>query len=94
MHTILHTHIQTWYFDLDVPSLSCMQDVSSLEDLLLHLHAHGLVSTLDIMTGLATFTISLEDIRCGLQQNGMELIMHEKKLCDYALSEGFCVNFS
>ena len=47
-------------------SLRFAQDVTSLEDLLLHLHAHGLVSTMDIMTGLATFTISLEDVRCDV----------------------------
>lgn len=38
------------------------KEVTALEELLLHMHAQGLISTEDIISGLATFTIQLEDI--------------------------------
>ena len=38
------------------------KEVISLEELVLHMHAQGLVSTGDIISGLASFTVQLEDI--------------------------------
>jgi hypothetical protein len=40
-----------------------VQEVSALEELMLHMHAQGLITTADVITGLATFTVQLEDIR-------------------------------
>lgn len=39
------------------------QEVHALEELLLHMHAQGLITTADLISGLATYTVQLEDIR-------------------------------
>ncbi|GAX74020.1 hypothetical protein CEUSTIGMA_g1470.t1 [Chlamydomonas eustigma] len=44
--------------------MNCMKDkeVSALEELMLHMHAQGLITRDDVISGLATFTVQLEDI--------------------------------
>ena len=41
--------------------------MTALEELLLYMHAQGLVTTADIISGLGTYTVALEDIRCELE---------------------------
>lgn len=42
------------------------KEETALFELLLYLHEQGAISSTDLISGLITFTVQLEDLRCGL----------------------------